>query len=87
MISRIPGANHCAWEGALIQEFVRRELAIPVIDLEVSPVADPMLPTLQSRLEALMETARSKRSGHTKFLDNRRKSCQPKADTEPTKHL
>ncbi len=62
VISRIPGASHCAWEGSLIQEFVRKDLGLPAIELEVPSVSDPMLPTLQSRIEALIETARTKRS-------------------------
>jgi hypothetical protein len=62
VVSRIPGASHCAWEGGLIQEQVRTHLGIPSVELEVPPVADPMLPTLQSRLEALLETARGRRS-------------------------
>ncbi len=62
VVSRIPGASHCAWEGALIQEFVRKHLALPSIELEVPPVADPMIPTLQSRLEALIETVRGRRA-------------------------
>ena len=61
VVSRIPGASHCAWEGALIQEFVRRDLGVPAIEIEIPPVSDPMLPTLQSRLEALVETARARR--------------------------
>ena len=62
LVSRIPGASHCAWEGALIQEFVRKHLGLPSIELEVPPIADPMLPTLRSRIEALIETARGRRS-------------------------
>jgi hypothetical protein len=62
VISRIPGASHCAWEGGVIQESVQKHLGIPAVELEVPPVADPMLPTLQSRLEALIETARGKRA-------------------------
>jgi benzoyl-CoA reductase/2-hydroxyglutaryl-CoA dehydratase subunit BcrC/BadD/HgdB len=56
VVSRIPGASHCALEGAAIREIVREELRIPTVELEVPPVADPMLPTLRNRLEALVET-------------------------------
>jgi benzoyl-CoA reductase/2-hydroxyglutaryl-CoA dehydratase subunit BcrC/BadD/HgdB len=58
VISRIPGASHCANEGAIIAEAVRRETGIPVVEIEVPPVSDAMQPSLRSRLEALMEAAR-----------------------------
>jgi hypothetical protein len=61
IVSRIPGASHCAWEGEGIRERVQAELAIPAIELEIPPVCDAMLPTLSSRLQALMETARGQR--------------------------
>jgi hypothetical protein len=62
VVSRIPGASHCAREGVVIREHVRKELDIPCIELEVPPVCDPMLPTLRSRIEALVETALERRS-------------------------
>jgi hypothetical protein len=58
VVARIPGASHCAREGAVIREYVRQELQIPSIELEIPPVCDAMVPTLLSRLQALMETAR-----------------------------
>jgi len=61
VVSRIPGASHCAWEGAVIAEQVRETLGIPVLEMEVSPVTDAMNPTLQTRLEALIETVQSRR--------------------------
>ena len=61
VVSRIPGASHCAREGAIIREVVRADLGIPTIELEVPPICDAMLPTLSSRLQALLETARSRR--------------------------
>jgi hypothetical protein len=60
VISRIPGASHCAWEGDLIRRVVREELHLPSIELEVPPISDPLLPTLASRVQALLETARNK---------------------------
>jgi hypothetical protein len=60
VISRIPGASHCAHEGAVIREVVRANLDVPTIELEIPPVCDAMLPTLSSRLQALMETARAR---------------------------
>jgi benzoyl-CoA reductase/2-hydroxyglutaryl-CoA dehydratase subunit BcrC/BadD/HgdB len=56
VVSRIPGASHCATEGTAIAEAVRCELDLPVVELEIPPVSDPMRPTLQGRLEALIET-------------------------------
>jgi hypothetical protein len=61
VVSRIPGASHCAWEGDIIRRVVREETGLPSIELEVPPISDPLLPTLGSRLQALLETARSKR--------------------------
>ncbi len=61
VVSRIPGASHCAREGAIIREAVRRELGLPTIELEIPSVCDAMLPALGSRLQALMETARARR--------------------------
>ncbi|MHC5055065.1 MAG: 2-hydroxyacyl-CoA dehydratase [Planctomycetota bacterium] len=61
VISRIPGASHCATEGAVIGEAVRDRMGLPVVELEVPPVADALMPTLRTRLEALVETALSRR--------------------------
>lgn len=61
VISRIPGASHCAREGGIIREIVRGKLGIPIIELEIPPVSDAILPTLGSRLQALVETARARR--------------------------
>ncbi|MDY0168276.1 MAG: 2-hydroxyacyl-CoA dehydratase family protein [Thermoguttaceae bacterium] len=57
VVSRIPGASHCALEGTLIGDMVRRRLRLPVVEIEVPPVADPIEPALRTRLEALVETA------------------------------
>jgi hypothetical protein len=61
VISRIPGASHCGMEGATIGPIVRRRLGVPVMEIEVPPVTDSMQPTLQTRLEALVETVRNGR--------------------------
>jgi hypothetical protein len=61
VISRIPGASHCATEGAVIADVVRRSLGLPVVEIEVPPVADPLIPTLRTRLEALVETVHLRR--------------------------
>ncbi len=62
VVSRIPGASHCALEGAVIGEIVRARLGIPVVEIEVPPIIDPMLPTLRTRLEALTETVFQRRN-------------------------
>jgi hypothetical protein len=61
VVSRIPGASHCAREGEIIREIVRQQLGLPIIELEIPPVCDAMLPTLGSRLQALEETAQARR--------------------------
>ncbi|MBN1909076.1 MAG: 2-hydroxyacyl-CoA dehydratase [Pirellulales bacterium] len=58
VVSRIPGASHCAMEGPLIRDVVRRELGVPVLEIEVPTLIDTMTPTLQTRLEALVETVK-----------------------------
>jgi hypothetical protein len=61
VVSRIPGASHCAHEGAIIRQMTQDALDIPTVELEIPPVCDAMLPTLSSRLQALVETARNRR--------------------------
>jgi hypothetical protein len=60
VVSRIPGASHCAREGAIIRQLVREELDLPSIELEIPPVCDALLPTLSSRVQGLLETARAR---------------------------
>lgn len=61
VISRIPGASHCATEGTVIGQIVRRQLGVPVVEIEVPPITDSMEPTLRTRLEALVETVTQQR--------------------------
>ena len=61
IISRIPGASHCALEGRVIGEIVRDKLGIPVVEIEVPPLTDSIQPTLRTRLEALVETVIERR--------------------------
>jgi benzoyl-CoA reductase/2-hydroxyglutaryl-CoA dehydratase subunit BcrC/BadD/HgdB len=58
VVSRIPGASHCAFEGTVIGDIVRKEIGVPVVEIEVPPVSDSFDPTLRTRIEALVETAR-----------------------------
>ena len=61
VVSRIPGASHCATEGGRIAERVRRSLGIPLVEIEVPPLGDATASAAETRLEALMETARARR--------------------------
>ena len=61
VVSRIPGASHCAHEGTIIRQFVREQLGLPSIELEIPPICDALLPTLSSRVQGLLETARANR--------------------------
>ena len=61
LISRIPGASHCALEGRVISEIVQEKFDIPILEIEVPPVTDSMRPTVRTRLEALVETVKARR--------------------------
>ena len=61
LISRIPGASHCALEGRVIGEIVQENFDIPILEIEVPPVTDSMRPTLLTRLQALIETIKARR--------------------------
>ncbi|MCC6682388.1 MAG: 2-hydroxyacyl-CoA dehydratase [Phycisphaeraceae bacterium] len=61
IISRIPGASHCAYEGDVIGKMIRRELGLPVLEIEVPPISDTVEPALRTRLEALMEIVHTRR--------------------------
>ena len=62
VVSRIPGGSHCAFEGALIADVVRRELDLPVMEVEVPPVTDALATKVGIRLEGVIETALSRRA-------------------------
>lgn len=61
VVARIPGASHCPWEGALIREHLTAQTGLPVVEVEIPPVCDALMPALQTRLQALMEIARARR--------------------------
>ena len=61
LISRIPGASHCAMEGQIISKIIKNRLDIPVLEIEVPPLADSIAPGLCTRLEALVETVKERR--------------------------
>ncbi len=55
IISKIPGASHCAFEGKIISEIVKRECGIPVIEIEVPPMADVMMMNIKTKIKTLKE--------------------------------
>jgi hypothetical protein len=61
VVSRIPGASHCATEGGVIRDIVQSKLGIPVVEIEAPPVSDSTLPTLRTRLEVLVGIAKDRR--------------------------
>jgi hypothetical protein len=62
IVSRIPGASHCALEGEIIGEIVNEQGGLPVLEIEVPPLTDAVYPSLRTRLEALVETVVNRRS-------------------------
>jgi hypothetical protein len=61
IISRIPGASHCATEGEVMREAAEEHLGIPTAEIEVPPLSDAMASSLRSRMEALIEVVRDRR--------------------------
>ena len=61
VISRIPGASHCALEGKVMHDIITERLSLPVVEIEVPPLSDPIAPKLRTRLEALVEVTKGKR--------------------------
>lgn len=57
VVSRIPGASHCAGESLAIARAVR-QAGLPVVEIEVPPLCDSMEGPLRTRLQALIESAR-----------------------------
>ena len=56
IVSRIPGASHCAYEGRIIGDAIRDSLDIPVLEIEIPSLCDSLEPSIRTRLEALIET-------------------------------
>jgi benzoyl-CoA reductase/2-hydroxyglutaryl-CoA dehydratase subunit BcrC/BadD/HgdB len=61
VISRIPGASHCALEASVIGDEVKTRIGIPVLEIEVPPITDAIEANLLTRLEALIDIARERR--------------------------
>ncbi len=62
IVSQIPGASHCATEGVVIRQEVRRALGIPVLEIVTPPVSDAAIGQLATRFEGFFEIIRSRRS-------------------------
>lgn len=61
LVSRIPGASHCALEGEIIGQIVREQCDVPVLQIEVPSITDATQATLCTRLEALVEMVKDRR--------------------------
>jgi benzoyl-CoA reductase/2-hydroxyglutaryl-CoA dehydratase subunit BcrC/BadD/HgdB len=61
IVSRIPGASHCAFEGELIASELQEHSDIPVLECEIPPVCDGVEIGLRTRISALLEIARERR--------------------------
>ena len=61
VVSRIPGASHCALEGEVIADILSSGRGVPVIEIEAPALIDAVAPALRTRLEALIETAKGNR--------------------------
>lgn len=61
VISRIPGASHCATEGAVIRDGVRERLNLPSVEIEVMSITNAVEPSLRTRLQALIESVKERR--------------------------
>lgn len=54
IISKIPGASHCAFEGKIIGKKIKAK-GVPVIEIEVPPMADVVILNIKTKIEALRE--------------------------------
>ena len=61
LVSRIPGASHCALEGEIIGQIVREQCGLPVLQIEVPSITDATQATLRTRLEALVEMVKDRK--------------------------
>jgi benzoyl-CoA reductase/2-hydroxyglutaryl-CoA dehydratase subunit BcrC/BadD/HgdB len=76
VVARIPGASHCATEGAVIARAVEAALGLPVIEVEVPPLSDGVANGLRTRLEALIETVKERRmAGRRRSTSGKRNSA------------
>lgn len=62
VVARIPGASHCVGEHRALARELAAHGGLPLVEIEVPPIADPAAGQIRGRLAALMETARGRRS-------------------------
>ena len=62
LVSRIPGASHCASESELIAALAEERLGVPTQIIEVPPISDARHASLRTRMEALVESVRRGRA-------------------------
>ena len=60
IISRIPGASHCAAEGKIIKDHLKEKSDLRILELEVPSVCDSVRASLKTRLEAFRELLKQK---------------------------
>jgi benzoyl-CoA reductase/2-hydroxyglutaryl-CoA dehydratase subunit BcrC/BadD/HgdB len=61
IISRIPGASHCASEGYVISDMIKKNAGIPVLEITVPSVIDSNLGSITTRVQAFFEMLESRR--------------------------
>ena len=61
LVSRIPGASHCALEGTIIADVARSQCDLPVVELEVPPLCDASGSSLSTRMQGLVESIKQRR--------------------------
>ena len=61
IVSRIPGASHCAYEASVIGGIIRDSTSLPVVEIEVSTICDSLEPAIRTRMEALIESIKQRR--------------------------
>ncbi len=58
IVSKIPGASHCASESIIIHRYIRERLNIPIAEVEVPTLCDSYDQSIETRISALIESAR-----------------------------
>jgi len=61
VVSRIPGASHCAFDMRAVAEHVHNALGLPVVEVEIPTLCDAADPSIRTRLEALVENIKHRR--------------------------
>lgn len=62
VVARIPGASHCWGEAEAMTAAMAACSRLPVVEIEVPPLADAAASQIRGRLEALVETVRARRT-------------------------